>query len=361
MLTRLPSSTHEELYRVEDRESGLRGFIGLHSTRLGPAAGGLRMRVYDSDDAALTDVLNLSRGMSYKTAAAGLPLGGGKAVIIGDPATRKTPELLRAMGRAIDRLEGRYWTAEDMGMSPGDMAEIARETRYVAGRDQGDHASGDPSPVTARGVCDAMQAGAMRLWGKADLAGRVVGVQGLGHVGWHVCQRLHETGARLVVADMDEGRVTRAVTAFGAVAVATRDIHAAEVDILAPCAIGGVLNPQSVPEIRAPMICGAANNQLASPGDAAALVARGILYLPDYVANGGGIINVAAEILHIAERDSWVEDRLSAMQANMARILALAHGEGVSPAVIADRMVEEKLLPKPGLSATPRVSKMALS
>jgi len=293
-------------------------------------------------------VLNLSRGMSYKSAAAGLPLGGGKAVIIGDPATRKTPALLQAMGRAIDSLEGRYWTAEDMGMSPGDMAEIARETRYVAGRDQGDHASGDPSPVTARGVCDAMQAGAMQLWGKADLAGRSVGVQGLGHVGWHVCQRLHETGARLVVADMDAGRVGSAVTAFGAEPVDPSRIHAAEVDILAPCAIGGVLNPQSIPEIRAHMICGAANNQLASPGDAAALMARGILYLPDYVANGGGIINVAAEILHIAERDSWVQDRLAAMQANMARILARAKAEETSPAVIADRLVEEKLLPRAG-------------
>ena len=163
MLTRLSSPSHEDLYRVEDRESGLRGYIALHSTRLGPAAGGLRMRVYEGDDAAIEDVLNLSRGMSYKNAAAGLPLGGGKAVIMGDPNHDKTPTLLRAMARAIDSLRGRYWTAEDMGMSPGDMAEIARETRFVAGRDQGMHASGDPSPVTARGVMGAMQAGAMRV------------------------------------------------------------------------------------------------------------------------------------------------------------------------------------------------------
>jgi leucine dehydrogenase len=167
MLTRLSSPTHEEVYRVEDRESGLRGFIALHSTRLGPAAGGLRMRVYDSDEAALEDVLNLSRGMSSKNAAAGLPLGGGKAVIMGDPARDKTPALLRAMGRAIDSLGGRYWTAEDMGMGPADMAEIARATCFVAGRDQGAHASGDPSPVTARGVMGAMRAGAAwrcRAW-----------------------------------------------------------------------------------------------------------------------------------------------------------------------------------------------------
>lgn len=348
MLTRLSSSTHEELYHVKDRDSGLRGFIGLHSTRLGPAAGGLRMRVYDSDDDALRDVLNLSRGMSFKNAAADLPLGGGKAVIIGDPATGKTPALLRALGRAIDSLQGRYWTAEDMGMSPADMAEIARETRYVAGLDQGVHASGDPSPVTARGVCGAMQAGAMQVWGKADLAGRVVGVQGLGHVGWHLCQQLHDAGARLVVADMDAGRVASAVTAFGATPAAASGILAAHVDILAPCAIGGVLDAATIPRIRARIICGAANNQLATPDAAAALLANGILYLPDYVVNCGGIINVAAEILHIAERDSWVEDRLSSMQVTIARILAQAGADGVSPAVIADRLVENRLLPRAG-------------
>jgi len=344
MLTRLSSPGHEDLYRVEDRESGLRGYIALHSTRLGPAAGGLRMRVYEGDDAAIEDVLNLSRGMSYKNAAAGLPLGGGKAVIMGDPNHDKTPALLRAMGRAIDSLGGRYWTAEDMGMSPGDMAEIARETRFVAGRDQGMHASGDPSPVTARGVMGAMQAGAMRVWGKADLAGRRVAVQGLGHVGWHLCLMLHEAGARLIVADMDAARVASTVKEFDAAPVATGTIHAAEADIFAPCAIGGVLNARSIPDITAPLICGAANNQLATPEAADLLEARGILYLPDYVANGGGIINVAAEILQIADRDGWVADRLSAMQANMAHILTLAAAEGVSPAVIADRMVEEQLL-----------------
>ncbi len=344
MLTRLSSPGHEDLYRVEDRESGLRGYIALHSTRLGPAAGGLRMRVYEDDDAAIEDVLNLSRGMSYKNAAAGLPLGGGKAVIMGDPNHDRTPALLRAMGRAIDSLGGRYWTAEDMGMSPDDMAQIARETRFVAGRDQGAHASGDPSPVTARGVMGAMQAGAMRVWGKADLSGRRVAVQGLGHVGWHLCLMLHEAGARLIVADMDAARVASTVKEFDAAPVATETIHAAEADIFAPCAIGGVLNARSIADITAPLICGAANNQLATPEAAYLLEARGILYLPDYVANGGGIINVAAEILQIADRDGWVADRLSAMQANMAHILTRAEAEGISPAVIADRMVEEQLL-----------------
>ncbi|WP_417728604.1 Glu/Leu/Phe/Val family dehydrogenase [Roseovarius sp.] len=346
MLTRLAISTHEEVYRVEDRESGLRGFIALHSTRLGPAAGGLRMRAYEGDDAALEDVLNLSRGMSYKNTAAGLPLGGGKAVIIGDPAHDKTPALLQAMGRAINMLQGRYWTAEDMGMSPEDMAEIARETRFVAGLSKGAHASGDPSPVTARGVFDAMQAGAMQLWGTADLTGRAVAVQGLGHVGWHLCVLLHQAGAQLCVADMDPARVAGTVKEFGALAVGAQDIHAADADIFAPCAIGGVLNIRSIPELRARMVCGAANNQLATPEDAERLCARDILYLPDYVANGGGIINVAAEILQIAERDSWVADRLATMQANIAHILLRAGAEDVSPAVIADRMVEDRLLPQ---------------
>lgn len=344
MLTRLACPTHEELYRVADRESGLRGYIALHSTRLGPAAGGLRMRPYDSDEAAIADVLNLSRGMSYKNAAAGLPLGGGKAVILGDPARDKTPALLRAMGRAIALLRGRYWTAEDMGMSPEDMAEIARETRFVAGLDSGRHASGDPSPVTARGVFHAMRAGAELVFGNSDLAGRHVAVQGLGHVGWHLCLLLHEAGARLSVADMDPARVAGTLKEFGATALDPHSIHATDAEIFAPCAIGGVLNADTIPQIRARMICGAANNQLATPEDADRLAARGILYLPDYVANGGGIINVAAEILQIGDRAPWVEERLAAMQDHMRHLLARALGECASPARVADRMVEAQLL-----------------
>ena len=344
MLTRLASTSHEELHRVEDRDSGLLGFIALHSTRLGPAAGGLRMRVYDSDAAAINDVLNLSRGMSYKNAAAGLPLGGGKAVIIGDPTRDKTPEMLRAMGRAINALQGRYWTAEDMGMSTEDMAEIARETRFVAGLDHGQYASGDPSPITARGVFNAMRAGAAQVFGSDDLAGRHVAVQGLGHVGWHLCRLLHEAGARLSVADTDVRRVTRAVRELGANVVPPSRIHATQADIFAPCAIGGILNARAIPDIQARLVVGAANNQLATPEDAATLHTRGILYLPDYVANGGGIINVAAEILQITDSGPWVAVRLDAMQATMAKILIRAEGEGLSPARVADRMIEDQLL-----------------
>ncbi len=348
MLTRLASQTHEEVYRVEDPASGLIGFIALHSTVLGPAAGGLRMRVYGSQEEALEDVLNLSRGMSFKNAAAGLPLGGGKAVILGDPRTDKTPELLRAMGRAIDALNGRYWTAEDMGMSPEDMAVIARKTRFVAGRDEGAHASGDPSPVTAQGVFNAMRVGAGVAFGSRDLAGKRVAVQGLGHVGWHLCRLLHEAGATLIVADMDPVRVAETVRAFGAEEADPMRIHAAEADIFAPCAIGGILNEVTIPEIRARLVAGAANNQLATEADAVRLQARGILYLPDYVANGGGIINVAAEILRIEDRGPWVAQRLAALEATMERILARAAGESQSPALLADRIAEERMLPKAG-------------
>lgn len=348
MLTRLSSDTHEEVYRVDDPASGLQGFIALHSTVRGPAAGGLRMRVYDSDAAALEDVLNLSRGMSYKTAAADLPLGGGKAVIMGDPAKDKTPQVLRAMGRAVEQLAGRYWTAEDMGMTPEDMAVIAGVTRFVAGRDDGPHASGDPSPITAQGVLGAMKVGAARVFGSRDLTGKTVAVQGLGHVGWHLCRLLHEEGARLIVADMNPVRTATTARDFNTAVGDPRTIHQVQADIFAPCAIGGILNADTIPQIAAKLVAGAANNQLATEADADLLHGRGILYLPDYVANGGGIINVAAEILHIEDRAPWVADRLHAIETTIERILARAEGKAASPAHIADRMIEDRLLAKAG-------------
>lgn len=344
MLNKIASTTHEAVYQISDSETGLQGFIALHSTRLGPAAGGLRMREYDSAQAALEDVLNLSHGMTYKNAAAGLPLGGGKAVIIGNPQSDKTPALLRAMGRAVDALEGRYWTAEDMGMSPGDMAELAHETRFVAGLDSGSHASGDPSPVTAEGVFNAMKVGAEHRFGSADLSGKRVAVQGLGHVGWHLCRMLDDAGAKLIVADMDAARVAGTVKEFGAETAQPEDIHRAEADIFAPCAIGGILNATSIPQLRAQLVCGAANNQLATAADADTLAERDILYLPDYVANGGGIINVAAEILKIEDRGPWVAEKLETLRQTMERILSKARSERTSPAKVADRTVDELIL-----------------
>ncbi|SLN39513.1 Leucine dehydrogenase [Pseudoruegeria aquimaris] len=344
-VTQITSDSHEAVYRVHAPEVGLTGFIALHSTCRGPAAGGLRMRPYASEDEALTDVLRLSEGMSYKNAAADLPLGGGKAVIIGDPATRKTPALLKSFARAIEGLGGRYWTAEDMGMSPSDMAVLRGETQYVAGLSDGAFASGDPSPVTARGIFNAIRIGARHRFGSEDLAGRRVAVQGLGNVGWNLCGLLAEAGASLIVTDVEPARVARTVTNFGAEAVASDAIYGAEADIFAPCAIGAILNARTIPQLKVKLVAGGANNQLETAADAALLQARGILYAPDYVANGGGIINVASEILRIHNTGPWVAGRLEALVDTMDGLLARAAREGRSPALIADAMMAERLLP----------------
>ncbi len=343
-ITVIASTSHEEVYRVTDAASGLHGFIAIHSTQRGPAAGGLRMRVYADEAEALEDVLRLSRGMSLKNAAADLPLGGGKAVILGDPAKDKTPALLRAMGRAVESLKGRYWTAEDMGMSPADMAVLATETAYVAGLAGGPFASGDPSPVTARGVFNAILRSSARKFGSADLAGRRVALQGLGHVGSHLAALLHAAGAELAVSDIDADRVRHAVQAFGAEAVPGDRIHAAQADIFAPCAIGAILNARTIPDLRVGVVAGAANNQLATAEDGRALHRRDILYAPDFVANGGGIINAAAEILRIADRKPWVEARLAALDATLGAVFDTAKRENRAPSDIAERVAEKRLV-----------------
>ncbi|MCL6282922.1 amino acid dehydrogenase [Ruegeria sp. 2012CJ41-6] len=342
-LTQIEVPGHEGVYRIEDRESGLLGLIAIHSTQLGPAAGGVRMRPYYSFDAALKDALRLSQGMTLKNAAAGLPLGGGKAVIIGDPAGDKTPGLLQAFGRVVAQLDGRYWTAEDMGMTPADMAEIARETECVAGLEQGSHASGDPSPITAQGIFNAIRAVARHRFGSDDLSGRTVSVQGLGNVGWHLCGFLRDQGVRLVVTDINAARVARAEAEFGARAVACDAIFDADADIFAPCAIGGILDANRIERLRVKAVAGGANNQLATPEDGHRLHRRGILYAPDFVANGGGIINVATEILRIDAREAWVADKLTALDSTMDRILHAAKARDVSPHHVAEAIVADVL------------------
>lgn len=344
-ITPVNSTTHEDVYRVDDADSGLVGFIAIHSTTLGPAAGGLRMRPYDSEDAALTDVLRLSEGMTYKNAAAGLRLGGGKAVIMGDPATLKTPALLHAFARAVEACEGRYWTAEDMGMRPADMAELARETRYVAGLADGAFASGDPSPITARGIFNAIRQSAAHRFGSNDLSGLRISVQGLGNVGWNLCAMLVEAGAKLIVTDINTDRVEKAVQSFGAIAVGLDDIYAVDADIFAPCAIGGILNADTIPQLKVKAVAGGANNQLATSADAQLLHDRGILYAPDFVANGGGIINVATEILRIEGRKAWVAKKLGALDDTMNAILTEAAGQNVSPADVAQKVVARAIQP----------------
>jgi len=341
--TLIPSPTHEAIHRVEDPSSGLLGLIAIHSTQLGPAAGGLRMRPYDTFEAALEDVSRLSAGMTYKNAAAGLPLGGGKAVIIADPATQKTPDLLRAFGRAIESLKGQYFTAEDMGVSPEDMSVIGEETAYVAGLPAGEFASGDPSPITARGIFNAIRTTHAARHGSPDLTGRSVSLQGLGHVGWHLAGLLRQAGANLIVTDIDPLRVAAAVKAFDATPVALDAIYGVEVDIFAPCAIGGILNAHTIPQLKTSIVAGGANNQLATPDDAKALHARGILYAPDFVANGGGIINVATEILKISDRSGFVDEKLAALDQTMIRILTEANAQNVSPDTVAVATVDRMM------------------
>ncbi|WP_424944763.1 Glu/Leu/Phe/Val family dehydrogenase [Aliiroseovarius crassostreae] len=338
-ITTITSTTHEQILRVADPACGLVGFIAIHSTALGPAAGGLRMRPYANEDEALTDVKRLSEGMTYKNAAAGLPLGGGKAVIMGDPATQKTPELLQCFGRAVEACAGRYWTAEDMGMTTADMAELAKETKYVAGLAEGAFASGDPSPITARGIFNAIRRVATHRFDDWTLKGKRISVQGLGNVGWNLCHRLKAAGAELIVTDINPDRVALAVETFGATAVGLDEIYGVEADIFAPCAIGGVLNIDTIPHLQVAAVAGGANNQLATPEDAAALHHQGILYSPDFVANGGGIINVATEILGIENRVDWVDEKLTALDDTMEAILVEAERRDVSPADVALEVV----------------------
>ncbi len=341
-ITRLATPTHETVLRVHDANIGLTGFIAVHSTKLGPAAGGLRMRPYDSEDAALTDALRLSEGMTYKNAAAGLPLGGGKAVIMGNASQKSSSQLL-TFARAINTLEGNYWTAEDMGMSPTDMSLLATETKFVAGLPNGPHASGDPSPITARGIFESIKVTAKHQFGSADLNGRTVAVQGLGHVGTYLCEFLHKAGAKLILADIDQKRVAELATQFDAKTATPDQILTVKADILAPCAIGAILNEDSIAKLNVGAVCGGANNQLATSEDGARLYARGILYAPDFVANAGGIINVATEVLAIKGRATYVDEKLSAVENTLDRIFSRAKTLDCSPADVAVAIVDEML------------------
>ena len=332
---------HERVVFAHDRETGLKAIVALHDRTLGPALGGCRMWPYGSDAEAIADVLRLSRGMTYKAAIAGVKLGGGKSVILGDSRTQKTPALLEAMGRVIDSLEGRYITGEDIGTNPDDMAVIKRTTRYVTCLRKADGGYGDPAPMTALGVFQAIRAGCDAALGSADPKGLTVAVQGVGNVGFNLCRLLHEAGARLVVSDVHAPSVERAVQAFGATAVDPEDILSVEADVLAPCARGAVLNDQSLPRLRARVIAGAANNQLAEDRHADALAARGILYLPDYVANGGGLVCVAAEWYR--DPPEAVETKVRAIFETCKTILARATAEGLSTGAAADRIAEERV------------------
>jgi leucine dehydrogenase len=331
----------EELVFCSDVAAGLRAIIAIHDTTLGPALGGCRMYTYATEREAVVDVLRLARGMTYKAAAAGLDLGGGKSVILGDPRTGKSGALFRSFGRYVETLGGRYIAAEDVGTSTDDIAYAGLETTHVVGKDREHGGSGDPSPFTALGVAHGIRACLEEVYGSHAVEGRTVAVQGLGHVGYHLCRLLHEEEARLIVADVNESAVKRAVTEFGATAVAPNEVTAVECDVFAPCALGAVVNDESLPNFKCSIIAGSANNVLLEPRHGEALAERGILYAPDYIINAGGLINVAGELGGYDEER--VTERVMGLQDSVRRIINLSRRDGVPPHVAADTLALERL------------------
>ncbi|MCE8015096.1 Glu/Leu/Phe/Val dehydrogenase [Halomonas sp. MCCC 1A17488] len=332
---------HQQIVFGCDEASGLRAIIAVHDTRRGPALGGLRIYPYANEVDALTDVLRLSRGMTYKSALADLPLGGGKAVIIADPRRDKTPALLRAMGRLVESLGGRYITAEDSGSGEEDMRLIREETRHVSGLGH-DGESGDPSPFTAHGVFCALKSTVRHRFGRDDLKGLRVAIQGVGHVGAHLARELHEAGAQLLLTDIDRGSLGLLSDELGARSVAPGEIFDVDADVFAPCAMGAVLTEAVAERLKAKVVCGAANNQLATPDVAERLHARGILYAPDYVANAGGVIEVEAQRHDHYDREA-VMRHVERISATIDEILTRAREEDSNPAEVADRLARERL------------------
>ncbi|MEA2461578.1 MAG: leucine dehydrogenase [Actinomycetota bacterium] len=332
---------YEQVVFCSDDQSGLRAIIAIHSTALGPSLGGTRFYPYKSEDDALIDVLRLSKGMTYKSAAAGLDLGGGKAVIIGDPRRIKNESLLRAYGRFIETLAGRYITAEDVGTALEDMDTVRRETRWVTGCSHTYGGSGDPSPVTAFGVLQGIKACALEVFADANLAGRTVAIQGVGKVGYALCGYLTAEGAKVTIADIDVDNLGRAVSDFGVETVALADVHKMEVDIFAPCALGGIVNDDTISEFGCRIIAGAANNQLATPEHGDKLRGLGILYAPDFVINAGGIINVEDE-LRGYDRERAMK-RVEGIYKAMQLIFALARERDISTASAAEEYAEDRI------------------
>jgi glutamate dehydrogenase/leucine dehydrogenase len=288
------TETHESVHFGVDHATGLRSIIAIHDTTLGPALGGTRFYPYESEEDAIVDVLRLAKGMTYKAACAGLDQGGGKGVIIGDPAELRSDELLLAYGRFVESLGGTYITAEDVGTTVRDMVVVSQVTEHVSGLPIESGGSGDPSPATARGVVAALEAVAFHLWGSRDLGGRRIAVKGVGKVGMSLVERLSARGCELVVADINEVATGEAALNFGAKVTSVDDIHAVDCDIFSPCALGAGLNSATIPQLSCSAVAGSANNQLKTPDDAIRIKAAGILYAPDFVVNAGGIINIAA-------------------------------------------------------------------
>jgi valine dehydrogenase (NAD+) len=340
---------HEQVVFVRDDEVGLQAMIAIHSTRLGPSLGGTRFRAYPDEGAALTDVLRLSRAMTYKAACAGLDHGGGKAVILGDPAAVRSEALLRAYGRAIESLGGRYITACDVGTTPADMATIGLETRWATGMDVVEGGSGDSGVLTAYGVYLSMKAAAAFVFGDASLAGRHVAVQGLGKVGARVVGHLVEEGAKITAADVSEAAVARVAELPGVAIVGVDDVLEADADIVSPNALGAVLSADSIPRLSAPVVCGGANNQLARLEDAERLRDAGVLYCPDYVVNAGGLINVADELHPHGHSPERARRRAERIPTTLTAILEVARDERMTTEDAAEAVAERRLAAVGGL------------
>lgn len=330
-----PDTDHEKVVFWSDPDSAYRGIIAIHSTALGPALGGTRFWNYASEDEAVNDALRLSRGMSYKNAMAGLPFGGGKSVIIGDNRTLNRERLFRAHGRFVETFHGSYITAEDVGTSPEDMEYIRSETAHVGGLLS---RSGDPSPVTARGVFRAIQAAAKHRWSSDDLAGRTIAIQGCGKTGYYLARELQQAGASLVAADVDSAKVARVVEDLGAKPVSPEEIFGVRADVFAPCALGGIINEQTIPRLRVEIVAGAANNQLLEDRHGDALHELGILFAPDYVCNAGGVMSGCRELL------GWDTEKtfkaVDGIYDKVLTVLNLARENGLPPAKMADEMAE---------------------
>ncbi|MDX8359661.1 MULTISPECIES: branched-chain amino acid dehydrogenase [unclassified Cytobacillus] len=332
---------YEQLVFCQDKQSGLKAIIAIHDTTLGPALGGTRMWTYASEELAIEDALRLAKGMTYKNAAAGLNLGGGKTVIIGDPRTDKNEEMFRAFGRYIQGLNGRYITAEDVGTTVADMDLIHEETDFVTGISPAFGSSGNPSPVTAYGVYRGMKAAAKEAFGTDSLEGKVIAVQGVGNVAFNLCKHLHEEGAQLIVTDINKEAVQAAVEQFGAQAVDPDDIYSVDCDIYAPCALGATINDDTIPKLKAKVIAGAANNQLREPRHGDTIHDLGIVYAPDYVINAGGVMNVADE-LNGYNRDRAMK-KVETIYNNIEKVIEIANRDRIPTYVAADRLAEERI------------------
>ena len=338
----ISKTDHEEVIFCQNKDAGLKAIIAIHNSVLGPALGGLRMWPYATEQDALNDVLRLSRGMTYKAAVSGLNLGGGKAVIIGDPSKDKSEALFRAFGRFVNSLNGRYITAEDVGIDVNDMEYVYRETEFVTGVHQVHGGSGDPSPFTAYGTLQGLMAALQTQYGNEDIGKYSFAVQGVGHVGMEYLKLLRERGAKVFVTDINKELVQRAVDDYGAEAVALDDIYDVDADVYSPCALGGTVNESTLERLKCQVICGAANNQLASNEIGDELQRRGILYAPDYAVNAGGLMNVSLEI------DGYNRERamrmLRTINLNLTRIFEISKRDNIPTYKAADRMAEERIL-----------------